>query len=87
MYVSAIHEISDPEKFWGMDPDDVIPEGVVLHSALPNGDGSRAVCLWEADSLDTVQKIVEENVGQFSQNEYFEINAENARGLPASTTT
>ena len=85
MYVSVIHDVSDPEKFWGMNPD-VIPEGVVLHSALPNSDGSRAVCLWEADSMDAVKNIIEENVGQYSRNEYYEVNAQNARGLPASTT-
>jgi hypothetical protein len=83
MYVIAIHSISDPGRFWGGEPD--LPDGVALRSALPNSDGSRAVCLWEADSADTVERIVEGAAGEISDNEYFEVNADNAQGLPAPT--
>lgn len=60
-----------------------LPEGVTLHSVLPNGDGSKAVCLWEADSPEPVKKIVEDGSSDFSNNEYYEVNAENAQGLPS----
>jgi hypothetical protein len=82
MHVVVIHRISDPEKFWGAASESELPEGVTLHSALPNDDGSRAVCLWEADSLDAVQQLVEDAVGDVSNNEFFEVNAQNAQGLP-----
>jgi hypothetical protein len=79
MHIVAIHSISDPQSFWAVS----VPEGgPTLHSALPNEDGTRAVCVWEADSMDAVKQVVEENVGDFSSNEYFEVNAENAQGVP-----
>jgi hypothetical protein len=80
MYVIAIHSISDPEAFWGGELD--LPEGTTLPSVLPNGDGTRAVCVWESDSVDTVRNLVERAAGEISSNEYFEVNACNAQGLP-----
>jgi hypothetical protein len=81
MHVIAIHSISDPERFWAGSPD--LPDGTTLPSALPNADGTRAVCIWESDSVDTVKQIVEGAAGEISQNEYFEVNAQNAQGLPS----
>ena len=85
MHVAVIHEISDPQGFWSAvqeagDP----PEDVTLHSALPNGDGSRAVCVWEAQTLDRVREVVEGTSGDRSRNEYFEVNESNAQGLPGA---
>jgi len=91
MYVVAIHAIDDPKTFW--DAAQVVlaelPEGTTLQSAIPNEDGSRAVCLWESDSVDTVRGIVEGAAGHVSTNEYFDVNAQNAIGLPvpAAATT
>ena len=84
MYVSVVHTIYEPDKFWRPDLVESLPEGVTLHQALPNADGSRATCLWEADSLESVQDTVEGVVGDISDNEYFEVDQGNARGLPAS---
>jgi hypothetical protein len=82
MYVIAIHSISDPKAFWGGQLD--LPEGTTLQSALPNGDGTRGVCIFESDSVDTVRNLVESAAGQISTNEYFKVNAQNALGLPSS---
>lgn len=85
MYITAIHEISNPEKFWEVARSaisDGFPTGITLHNSLPNATGTRAVCLWEADTVDSVQNLVDSAVGQHSKNEYFEINADNAMGLP-----
>jgi hypothetical protein len=84
MYAIAIHQISDPEKFWGAAGDMELPSGMTLHSTIPNGDGSRAVCVWEADSVDSVRDFVETNAGDVSSNEYFEVNEQNAMGLPTT---
>jgi hypothetical protein len=83
MHVVAIHSISDPDKFWSAADESEPPEGVALHSAFPNDDGSRAVCLWEADSLNDVRELVEGTVGDVSKNEFFEVNDGNAQGLPS----
>ena len=84
MYVVAIHAIDDPKVFWEAAQGVLagLPEGTTLHSAIPNEDGSRAVCLWESGSVDTVRDIVEGAAGHVSTNEYFDVNAQNAIGLP-----
>lgn len=82
MYVIAIHAISDPERFFEASASTPVPEGMTLHSVLPNGDGSRAVCVWEADSADSVRRLVDDTVGESSSNEFFEVDAGNAQGLP-----
>jgi hypothetical protein len=83
MYVVAIHAIDDPKKFWDGAQALELPEGTTLHSAIPNEDGTRAVCLWESGSVATVEGIVEGAAGSVSTNEYFGVNEQNATGLPA----
>jgi hypothetical protein len=84
MYVVAKHEISDPARFWAAAQEATpnIPEGIKLHYVLPNTGGSAAVCLWEAGSLDAVRDLVESAVGEVSRNEYYEVDSNNAMGLP-----
>jgi hypothetical protein len=82
MYVIAIHSISDPQAFWGGQLD--MPEGTTLPVAIPNTDGTRGVCIWESDSVDTVRNLVESAAGQVSTTDYFEVDAQNAQGLPTS---
>jgi hypothetical protein len=83
MYVTVIHTIHDPEAFWGRtEAAENPPEGIALHSVFPNADGSRAVCLWEADSTEAVKNLIEDTVGDVSSNDYFDVNADNAQGLP-----
>ena len=85
MYVIAIHAVSDPEKFWGAAQEMQLPQGTALHTVAPNGDGTRAVCVWEADSVDAVRDFVESAAGDISSNEYYEVNDQNAVGLPAGS--
>jgi hypothetical protein len=83
MYVAAIHTISDPEKFWSADPS-AIPADVTLLSTFPKEDRSRALCLWEADSVETVQSLVDAMAGDAAKNECFEVDEHHpwARGIP-----
>lgn len=86
-YVVAIHDIADPDGFWSAaDPSMQFPPGITLHSTYPRGDGSRAVCLWEADSVDAVRQLVDGVVGDYSKNEFYEVDAGHAGtlGLPTS---
>jgi hypothetical protein len=85
MYVTVIHDISDPGKFWEVVRSATsagFPEDIVLHSSYPNASGTRNTCLWEADTVDAVRDLVEPAVGEYSRNEYFEVDADNAIGLP-----
>jgi hypothetical protein len=80
MYVLVQHTISDPAKFWNMaDPRDNLPPKVKLHHTFPTPDGTRAVCIWEAESVNAVRDYLEPLVGKASRNEYFTV--ENKEGF------
>jgi hypothetical protein len=87
MFVVAIHEISDPERFWSNPPD--LPAGLSLHSTYPRDDGSKAVCLWEADSVDAVREFVDGVTGEVAKNEFFEVDSQHpgTQGLPAGAAS
>ena len=60
-YIVAIHDVSDPEGFWGAAGSLELPADVKIVSTYPRADGSRAVCLWEADSVHgsrLVQQVI-----------------------------
>jgi hypothetical protein len=90
-YIVAIHDISDPERFWGAanDPAAEFPPGITLHASYPREDGKRAACLWEADSIGAVRELIESVTGDASSNEFFEVDTTHAglRGLPTTATT
>lgn len=82
MYVVVVHNISDPEKFWSTAQSALesggIPETITVHASFPDPSGTKAVCLWEASSVEPVRDFIEEAVGAVSDNEYFEVAAQNA---------
>ena len=90
-YIVAIHDVSDPDRFWGGAGETLadLPDGVTLRESYPQHDGSRAVCLWEAPSVDAVREIVDGAGGDSSRNEYFEVDPQHpgARGLPTQAGT
>jgi len=80
MYVISIHSVSDPDAFWGGQLD--LPEGTELPVVAPSSDGTRGVCVFKSDSVNTVRSLVESAAGEISSNEYYAINESNAQGLP-----
>jgi hypothetical protein len=84
MYVVVVHNISDPEKFWSTARgalENGLPETITVHASFPDPGGTKAVCLWEASSIGPVRDFIEAAVGAVSENEYFEVAAQNAVGL------
>lgn len=81
MYVLVHHAIGDPSGFWTKAQEVIpnLPRGLTLHHTLSATDGTRASCLWEADSVEAVRSFLEREVGQYSANEYRE--AENRDGV------
>jgi hypothetical protein len=49
----------------------------------PSPDGRRAICVFKSDSVETVRGVVDGATGEISDNEYFEVNAQSAQGLPS----
>jgi hypothetical protein len=54
------------------------PSGVRGLQFYPSTDGSAAVCLWEAPSVESVQTYVDSTLGDSSENTCFEVNADQA---------
>ncbi|MEX2553668.1 MAG: hypothetical protein WD627_11790 [Actinomycetota bacterium] len=75
-----LHNISDPEKFWSLNG---FPETVKLRASFQDPTGTRAVCLFEGNSVEAVQDTLETAAGAISDNEYFEVVAQKAMGLPS----
>jgi hypothetical protein len=86
MYVLIQHEISNPKTFWetAQAAGAALPSHMKIHQTLPNHEGTKAVCLWEAPGVDDVKKLIEGSVGHVSKNTYFAVETANAMGLPTS---
>jgi len=89
-YIVAIHTIADPELFWSSAAEAVpnLPAGISLHATYPQHDGTRAICLWEAASVDEIRGLVDSATGSFSSNDYFEVDPAHAGafGLPSGAS-
>jgi hypothetical protein len=84
MYVIAIHSVSDPDTFWSAHLE--LPEGTELAVVAPSSEGTRGVCLFKSDSVDTVRNLVDGAAGAISSNEYHALNESKAHGLPVAQT-
>jgi hypothetical protein len=86
MFVIVQHEISNPKAFWetAQSATASMPSHLKVHQTLPNHEGTKAVCLWEASGVDEVKNLVEGAVGSLSRNTYYAVESANAMGLPTS---
>lgn len=79
MYIMVQHTISEPAAFWNAaDPSAISPQ-LKLHHTFPTPDGTRAVCIWEASSVDELRNSLEPMLGRSSRNEYLPV--ENREGF------
>jgi hypothetical protein len=81
MYVLVHHTVTDRDNFWATAQAAIpnLPSHLQLHHTLSARDGSRATCLWEADSVDAVSAFLEPALGAYARNEYAE--SENREGI------
>ena len=59
-----------------------MPEGISLTIHATTADYTTVICIWEGESVEAVRDLVESVVGEYSENEYFEMAK--VEGLPAS---
>jgi len=87
MFIPVHHEIANPGEFWASAksslPNLFQPGVQRVVNVFPSNDMSEATCIWEADSIDTLDKYLRSKVLNWSKETYFEINATNAMGLPS----
>src|SRR4051812_42768760 len=81
MHVGVIHRISDPKAFEKAEQaalDAGLPEGMKLPVHAATADHTTGLCIWEGPSVDAIRDVVESVVGEYSQNEYFEVHLESS---------
>jgi hypothetical protein len=85
MYVLCNHTVRNPREFWERASQALpnLPAGIRVHNVFPNADGTRGVCLWEGDSMEHVRAFVDGATSDVSDNDYFAVQADQARGLPS----
>jgi hypothetical protein len=87
MYILVNHAINSPAEFWGSAQKNLpnLPEGGVKRviNVFPNDNMDVCTCVWEADSIETLDSYLREKVGDASKDTYYQINEANAMGLSA----
>lgn len=85
MYIVVNHQILRPEDFWASAQKNLpnLPEGGVKRvlNVFPNQTLDKATCIWEADSIENLEKYLREKLGSASNETCFQINEAAAVGL------
>jgi hypothetical protein len=84
MYVVAKHRINDSEAFFAAAATaaENAPSHVYGRQFCPSSDGTEAICLWEADALESVREYLDSVIGEAGENAYFEVSLALAIGVP-----
>ena len=84
MYFAVQHDITNTEDFWESAQRNLprLPEDGVKRvvSVFPNQKMDKCICVWEADSMENLEKYFREKIGNASRNSYYEINEAAAFG-------
>jgi hypothetical protein len=85
MFIAIEHNIHDAGKFQKCAEDVFpLPDDLHVHQFFPSTDMSRAVCLYEAPSIDRLRTYLDGKLGESSTQHYFPVNAGHSIGLPGS---
>jgi len=83
MYIVVEHTITNPDTFFGLAPKVAeAPAGITGLQFFPSTSKDRAVCLWEAKSIDALKAFLEPLSASSSRNTYFAVDNASAMGLP-----
>jgi hypothetical protein len=87
MYIVVEHTITNPDVFFGLASKVTeAPSGIDPLQFFPSVNKDRAVCLWEAKSVDALKGFLEPLVGPSSRNTYYAVDNTVAMGLPGKRT-
>lgn len=85
MIIIVNHTISNPTDFWASAQKSLpaLPENGVQRvlQVMPNNDMTQATCVWEADSIATLDTYLRSKVQNWSTETYYELNAAAAMGV------
>lgn len=85
MYIVVNHDISNTADFWASAQKHLpnLPEAGVKRvvSVLPNATMNKCVCVWEADSIESLDGYLRDKVKDWSKDSYYELNEGAAMGF------
>ena len=86
MYILVQHSVSDPATVWPRAQKAVpdIPQQFKLHHSFPTADGRKAVCIWEASSIEALQPFLDKMLGPDAHNQYAEVVNKEGIALPTA---
>ena len=83
MHIVVEHTITDPDAFFGVAAKvAAAPPGFNALHFFPSISKDRAVCLWEAKSVDALKGFLESLSAESSRNIYYAVDTTKAMGLP-----
>jgi hypothetical protein len=83
MFIVVEHTITTPDAFFAMAPRAAeAPAGIKPLQFFPSTGKERAVCLWDASSIDALKGFLEPLSAPSSRNTYYAVDATKAMGLP-----
>jgi hypothetical protein len=87
MHLGVVHTIRD-RAAWDavVDGESEVPPGFELLGSVTQDDVSRAICIWDAPSLDALQRMLDEMLGAASVNDCFVADSARSINLPAPKT-
>ena len=87
MHLGVIHTIRDREA-WdaAVGGDDELPSEVVLLGSVTQDDVSRAICIWDAPSVEFPQRMLDDMLGAAAVNDCFVADPARSLALPAPRT-
>lgn len=83
MDILVQHTIAEPGAFWNSTDPALLPPQFRLLQTFPTRDGTHAVCVWEAASVDALRGLLEPLTGAVSLNEYYAIENREGVALPS----
>lgn len=83
MFIAIQHQIHDPKKFQKCAENVFpLPEHLKVCQFFPSTDMKKAVCLYEAPSIEELSQYLDGKLNGASTQSYFPIMTEHAIGLP-----
>jgi len=84
MFIIVEHTITNPDIFFGLASRVAeAPSGINPLQFFPSTNKDRAVCLWEAKSVEALKGYLEPLSAKASRNTYYMVDDTKAMGLPA----
>jgi hypothetical protein len=83
MFIVVEHTITNPDAFFGLAARvGEAPSGIKALHFFPSMSKDRAVCVWEANSVDALKGFLEPLSSESSRNIYYAVDSTKAMGLP-----